>query len=176
MNEQFTKCVNISSRRPVIFDTRVVAIFGGTAEFFQKVPTLAGLKTGKIRTSDGRIFTKGYDRPQTEHPRPPSCLQGVGRGCVVRDVRKHVGTCHCRGDWGGDICTMWRANGPSYSALWSSTFSSFVLPLSVHVPMRLKSLRASEKEPVVFPSTVSVRSMTPSSLVPERVIQPCSDL
>lgn len=175
MNERFAKYVNISSRRPVIFDTRVVAIFGGEEEIFQKVPTLAGLKTGKIRTSAGRILMNGNDRGKQNIP-APSCLQGVGRGCVVRDVRKHVGTRHCRGDWGGDICTMWRANGPSYSTLWSSTFSSFVLPLSVHVPMRLKSLRASENEPVVFPSTVSVRSMTPSSLVPERVIQPCSDL
>lgn len=44
------KYVNISSRCPLIFDTRVVAIFWGEAENFQEVPILAGLKTGKMRT------------------------------------------------------------------------------------------------------------------------------
>ena len=86
MNERFAKHVNISSQRPVIFDTRVVAIFEGEEEIFQKVHTLVGLKTENIRTSVGRILTNGNDRWQTGHPHPilsARCGAGMyGSDCV----------------------------------------------------------------------------------------------
>ncbi|MDO4310460.1 MAG: hypothetical protein Q4C43_07045, partial [Prevotella sp.] len=44
MNEDVRKHVNISSQRPLIFDTRMLAIFGGGEEKFWKVPLKNGIK------------------------------------------------------------------------------------------------------------------------------------
>ena len=44
MNEDITKYVNIISRRPLIFDTRMLAIFGSVEEIFQKVHILVSVE------------------------------------------------------------------------------------------------------------------------------------
>ena len=45
MNEAVRKYVKIASRRPRIFDTLMLAIFGSEAEKFQKVAALVRGKT-----------------------------------------------------------------------------------------------------------------------------------
>ncbi|MDO4311390.1 MAG: hypothetical protein Q4C43_11845 [Prevotella sp.] len=46
MNEDVTKIVIFSPLKTLIFDTHVLAVFAPMAEKFQKVPLLAGVKTG----------------------------------------------------------------------------------------------------------------------------------